>query len=84
MRETGADVTRVNGHIELSTRDLEQLNAVVDRVRVRGALLSELSPVRASLEDVFVGLVRPADTGAGASVPVGAPAEGKKPEGDES
>jgi len=61
MRETGAEVTRVNGHIELSARDLEQLNAVVDRVRVRGALLSELSPLRASLEDVFVGLVRPPD-----------------------
>jgi ABC-2 type transport system ATP-binding protein len=59
MRETGAVVTRVNGHVELSTRDLEQLNAVVDRVRVRGILLSELSPIRASLEDVFVGLVRP-------------------------
>jgi ABC-2 type transport system ATP-binding protein len=59
MRETGAEVTRVNGHVELSTRDLEQLNAVVDRVRVRGALLTELSPLRASLEDVFVGLVTP-------------------------
>ena len=58
MRETGAVVTRVNGHVELSTRDLEQLNAVVDRVRVRGVLLSELAPIRASLEDVFVGLVR--------------------------
>jgi hypothetical protein len=34
------------------------LNAVVDRVRVRGVLLSELAPIRASLEDVFVGLVR--------------------------
>jgi hypothetical protein len=58
MRETGAVVTRVNGHVELSTRDLEQLNAVVDRVRVHGILLSELAPIRASLEDVFVGLVR--------------------------
>jgi hypothetical protein len=58
MRETGAEITRVNGHLELSTRDLEQLNAVVDRVRVRGVLLSELAPIRASLEDVFVGLVR--------------------------
>ena len=61
MRETGADVTRVNGHLELSTRDLEQLNAVVDRVRGNGALITELAPVRASLEDVFVGLVRPQD-----------------------
>lgn len=73
MRETGAEVTRVNGHLELSTRDLEQLNAVVDRVRVRGVLLSELAPIRASLEDVFVGLVRPADSGTGSlnATPVG-------------
>ena len=61
LRGTGAAVTRVNGHLELSARDLDQLNAVVDRVRARGALLSELSPVRASLEDVFVDLVRPAE-----------------------
>ncbi len=61
LRETGASVTRVNGHLELSARDLSQLNAVVDRVRAAGSLLSELSPLRASLEDVFVDLVRPAD-----------------------
>lgn len=59
ISETGAEVARVNGHLELSTKDLAQLNAAVDRVRQRGALLSELSPVRSSLEDVFVGLVRP-------------------------
>ncbi len=71
MRETGAQVMRVNGHLELSTRDLEQLNAVVDRVRGRGVLLSELAPIRASLEDVFVGLVRPADAVSGDATPVG-------------
>jgi len=65
VRATGAEVTRVNGHLELSARDLEQLNAVVDRVRSRGVLLSELAPMRASLEDVFVDLVRPADAPAG-------------------
>ncbi|HSS44673.1 MAG TPA: hypothetical protein VLO07_04960, partial [Thermoanaerobaculia bacterium] len=58
LRETGAGVERVNEHLELSTRDLAQLNAVVDRVRERGGLLSELSPLRSSLEDVFVDLVR--------------------------
>ena len=61
VRAQGAEVTRVNGHLELCARDLEQLNAVVDRVRARGGLLSELAPMRASLEDVFVDLVRPAD-----------------------
>jgi len=58
LAETGASITRVNGHFDVTARDLEQLNALVDRLRVRGGLLQELSPVRASLEDVFVGLVR--------------------------
>jgi hypothetical protein len=30
----------------------------VDALRARGALLTELSPVRSTLEDVFVDLVR--------------------------
>jgi ABC-2 type transport system ATP-binding protein len=58
LSETGVTITRVNGHFDVTARDLEQLNALVDRLRVRGGLLQELSPVRASLEDVFVGLVR--------------------------
>ncbi len=49
---------RVNGHIELSVDDLQQLNAVLDRIRAGGGLVSELSPLRSSLEDVFVDLVR--------------------------
>lgn len=58
FRETGAGAERVNGHVELSVGDLGQLNALVDRARQRGALLSELSPLRSTLEDVFVDLVR--------------------------
>jgi hypothetical protein len=58
MRETGASVARVNGHFDLTTRDLEQVNAVIDRLRAAGARLQELSPVRSSLEDVFVDLVK--------------------------
>lgn len=63
LRETGATVERVNGHLELSTRDVAHLNELVDRVRGRGAMLEELSPIRSSLEDVFVGLVRAGDSG---------------------
>ncbi|HTD51442.1 MAG TPA: ABC transporter ATP-binding protein, partial [Thermoanaerobaculia bacterium] len=59
LQETGAGIERVNGHLIVSTRDLEHVNALVDRVRSRGAMLSELSPVRTSLEDVFVDLVAP-------------------------
>jgi ABC-type multidrug transport system ATPase subunit len=49
---------RVNGHIELSVDDLQQLNLMLDQIRARGGLVSELSPLRSSLEDVFVDLVR--------------------------
>ncbi|MGH9442509.1 MAG: ATP-binding cassette domain-containing protein [Thermoanaerobaculia bacterium] len=58
FRETGAGVERENGHVVLSVRDTEHLNVLVDRLRERGGRLSELAPVRSSLEDVFVGLFR--------------------------
>ncbi|HEX9304888.1 MAG TPA: ABC transporter ATP-binding protein [Thermoanaerobaculia bacterium] len=57
FRASGASVERVNGHLVLTTRDLQHLNALVDMARARGGVLSELSPVRSSLEDVFVDLV---------------------------
>ena len=61
FRETGAGVERVNGHMLLSVDDLQHLNALVDRLRATGGVLSELSPVRSTLEDVFVDLVRASD-----------------------
>ncbi|HYV42844.1 MAG TPA: ABC transporter ATP-binding protein [Thermoanaerobaculia bacterium] len=58
LRGTGASVERVNGHFDLTARDVAHLNVVVDRLRARGAELEELTPMRSSLEDVFVDLVR--------------------------
>ncbi|HEV7922961.1 MAG TPA: ABC transporter ATP-binding protein [Thermoanaerobaculia bacterium] len=58
FRETGAAVERVNGHLVLSVNDIQHLNTLVDRARSGGVMLSELSPVRSTLEDVFVDLVR--------------------------
>ena len=58
FRETGASIERVNGHFDLTTRDLDHVNALVDRLRAAGGRLQELTPVRSSLEDVFVDLVR--------------------------
>jgi ABC-2 type transport system ATP-binding protein len=58
LRETGASVDRVNGHFDLTTRDLDHVNAIVDRLRAGGACLQELAPVKSSLEDVFVDLVK--------------------------
>lgn len=56
-RETGAFVERVNGHFDLTARNVSHLNILVDRLRACGGELEELSPIRSSLEDVFVGLV---------------------------
>jgi ABC-2 type transport system ATP-binding protein len=61
FRETGAGVERVNGHVVLSVSNLQHLNALVDTARARGAILAELSPVRSTLEDVFVDLIRASD-----------------------
>ena len=61
FRESGAGVERVNGHMVLSVNDVQHLNVLVDQLRARGGVLSELSPVRSSLEDVFVDLVRASD-----------------------
>lgn len=58
FRESGAIVERVNGHMVLSVDDVQHLNALVDKLRARGGVLTELMPVRSSLEDVFVDLVR--------------------------
>jgi ABC-2 type transport system ATP-binding protein len=58
FRETGAGVERVNGHVQLSVDSVEHLNALVDRARANGAMLEELAPLRSTLEDVFVDLVR--------------------------
>jgi ABC-2 type transport system ATP-binding protein len=67
FRHTGADVQRVNGHMVLSVTNVEHLNALVDQLRARGGMLSELTPVRSTLEDVFVDLIR-ADQAQGQSV----------------
>jgi len=58
LRETGAGVDAQNGHHLLTVKDVDQLNEMIDRMRRQGVMLSELTPVRSSLEDVFVDLVR--------------------------
>jgi ABC-2 type transport system ATP-binding protein len=61
LREMGASIEQSNGHLDLTARDLDHLNALVDRLRAGGGKLRELSPMRSSLEDVFVDLVKEAD-----------------------
>jgi ABC-2 type transport system ATP-binding protein len=58
FRATGAGVERVNGHLLLSVTDAEHLNALIDRTRAAGSLVTEVSPVRSTLEDVFVDLIK--------------------------
>jgi ABC-2 type transport system ATP-binding protein len=61
FRGTGAGAECVNGHVRLIARDLHHLNELVDMARARGVLLTELTPERSTLEDVFVDLVRSPD-----------------------
>lgn len=70
FRETGAAVARVNSHLELAVKDVEHLNALIDKLRANGSLVSELAPMRTSLEDVFVDLIKvqPEGNDAGANV----------------
>jgi ABC-2 type transport system ATP-binding protein len=58
FREKGASPERVNGHLRLLARDPEHLNSLIDVARSRGALLTELTPEKSTLEDVFVDLVK--------------------------
>jgi ABC-2 type transport system ATP-binding protein len=69
FRESGAGVERVNGHLELSVANVEHLNALVDKARSSGVLLSELAPLRSTLEDVFVDLVRTTDAASLGGIP---------------
>jgi ABC-2 type transport system ATP-binding protein len=55
-------VERQNGHYLVSVPGVPELNRVIDEVRASGAMLEEVTPIRSTLEDVFVGLVR-ADQG---------------------
>jgi ABC-2 type transport system ATP-binding protein len=63
FRDSGAAAERVNGHVKLTARDAEHLNALVDTARSRGVLVTELTPVRSTLEDVFVDLVKAGEAG---------------------
>jgi ABC-2 type transport system ATP-binding protein len=77
FRATGAGAERVNGHVKLTARDFQHLNALIDSARARGALLTELTPEKSSLEDVFVDLV-----GAGDSADAAFSSPSKKSEND--
>jgi ABC-2 type transport system ATP-binding protein len=60
--ERGASPERVNGHVRVLARDAQHLNSLIDAARARGALLTELTPEKSTLEDVFVDLVRAGDS----------------------
>ncbi|HXG57932.1 MAG TPA: hypothetical protein VNL91_02825, partial [Thermoanaerobaculia bacterium] len=61
FRESGAGVEAVNSHLELTVENLQHLNALVDTLRARGGMIAELAPLRSTLEDVFVDLVKTTD-----------------------
>jgi len=65
LREAGAGIERANGHMVLNVRDVEHLNQLIDEMRASGGLIEEIAPVKSTLEDVFVDLVKAADLEAG-------------------
>lgn len=67
LAEGGAQIERANGSLQILVRDVAHLNELIDRTRASGALLSEVSPMRSTLEDVFVDLVRTGDAAADAA-----------------
>jgi ABC-2 type transport system ATP-binding protein len=69
FRDSGALAERVNGHVKLTARDAGHLNALVDAARARGVLVTELTPLRSTLEDVFVDLVKAGEAVEGGEVP---------------
>lgn len=81
FREAGAGAERVNGHFRVAARDPQHLNALIDVARQRGALLTELTPEKSSLEDVFVDLVRAGDS---ADVAPSSPSEKSESSSDET
>jgi ABC-2 type transport system ATP-binding protein len=58
FRRKGASPECVNGHLRVLARDAEHLNELIDSARARGVLLTELTPEKNTLEDVFVDLVK--------------------------
>ncbi|HEX7528581.1 MAG TPA: ABC transporter ATP-binding protein [Thermoanaerobaculia bacterium] len=78
FRQKGASPERVNGHLRVFARDAEHLNALIDAARARGALLTELTPEKSSLEDVFVDLVRAGDS---ADAAFSSPSKKSQPDG---
>ncbi len=68
----GVALTRCNGYLEVEAESLTALNALLDDLRREGHLLSEVTPVRPDLEEVFVRLVggvAPPDRSAGGGAP---------------
>ena len=63
LATTAASVEQQNGHYLVGIRSISELNKVIDKVRESGAMLEEVSPIRSTLEDVFVDLVRADDKG---------------------
>ncbi len=57
LRALGALVVSSNGALEVEVPDLEALNGLIDALRAEQALIAEVSPLRAELEDVFVEVV---------------------------
>ena len=59
----GVTVAARDGHLDVEADDLPALNALIDRLRAAGAVITELVPTRSALEDVFIEVVTSAENG---------------------
>jgi len=53
----GISLTSNNGWLEADATDVQALNRLIDVLRSSGAMVTELTPLKSDLEDVFIDLV---------------------------
>ena len=59
----GISLATGDGHLVVEAEDLGALNALIDRLRAAGGVITELVPLRSALEDVFIEVVTSAENG---------------------
>jgi hypothetical protein len=53
----GVVVATRDGHLDVEAEDLAALNALIDRLRAGSVVITEVTPQRSALEDVFIEVV---------------------------
>jgi ABC-2 type transport system ATP-binding protein len=59
----GVVVATRDGHLDVEAEDLAALNALIDRLRAGSVVITEVTPQRSALEDVFIEIVTTPENG---------------------